>query len=126
MGETMKTKSTKFMTLTLMVVVTTLIFAQTVFAGAPPAPYFNGFEVDISGWDVSSNNPVRVMSGTNEITASAGDWYAQTTTANAVPFTRWGGYSSTFPSGGYSTLIDIYLDVNGGYADDTRFDFTSA
>jgi hypothetical protein len=122
----MKTKSTKFMTLTLMVVVTTLIFAQTVFAGAPPAPYFNGFETDIGGWDVSSNNPIRVSSGTNGIPASAGNWYAQTTTANQTPFTRWGGYSSIFPSGGYSTLLDIYLDVNGGSANDTRFDFTSA
>jgi hypothetical protein len=126
MGETMKTKSAKFMILTMMVMVTTLIFAQTVFAGAPPAPYFNGFETDISGWDVSSNNPIRISSGTNGIPASAGDWYAQTTTANQTPFTRWGGYSSIFPSGGYSTLIDIYLDVNGVYANDLRFDFTSA
>jgi hypothetical protein len=41
-------------------------------------------------------------------------------------FTRWGGYSNVFPSGGYTTSVDVYLDVEGGYANDTRFDFTSA
>ena len=125
----MKIKSKKFMTLTLMVVAATLIFAQTVFAGAPPAPYFNGFETDISGWDVfgGAYNPARVASGTNGITSASGNWHAEAVySTNRYPATNWGGYSSTFPSGGYSTLVDIYLNVNGGYGNDTRFDFTSA
>lgn len=38
-----------------------------------------------------------------------------------------GGYSSNFPPpDGYSTLIDIYLDVGDGHANDTRFDWSSA
>lgn len=50
-------------------------------------------------------------------------------------FTRWGGYSRTFPTGGYTTSIDIYLDISSPYGspttltpypNDTRFDWTSA
>ena len=44
------------------------------------------------------------------------------------------GYSKTFPPGGYTTTVDIYLDISppyttGGlvaYPNDTRFDWTSA
>src|ERR1041384_244546 len=126
----MKTKATQLMILTIMVMTIALVLVQTVSAGAPPAPYFNGFETDISGWNVNvsspADDPVRVVSGTNGIPASAGGWYAQTAASNPTAFTRWDGYSSIFPSGGYSTLIDIYINVNGGVANDTRFDFTSA
>lgn len=41
-------------------------------------------------------------------------------------FTRWGGYTDTFPTGGYTTSLDVYLNVGGGYANDTRFDWDSA
>ena len=27
------------------------------------------------------------------------------------PFTKWGGYNSTWPAGGYTTQLDIYLDT---------------
>jgi hypothetical protein len=87
-------------------------------AVAPTTVYFNGFETDIDGWD----SPIRVISGTNGITSASGDYYAEATT----DFTRWGGYNSVFPAGGYITSIDIYLDMNGGFANDTRFDWTSA
>ena len=40
-------------------------------------------------------------------------------------FTRWGGYSNVFPAGGYSTTLDIYLDLAAA-ANDTRFDWSSA
>ena len=30
------------------------------------------------------------------------------------PFSKWGGYNSTWPAGGYTTQLDIYLDA--GYA----------
>src|SRR2546423_5137209 len=44
------------------------------------------------------------------------------------------GYSKTFPPGGYTTSIDIYLDISppymtgslAPYPNDTRFDWTSA
>ncbi len=39
-------------------------------------------------------------------------------------FTLWGGYSATFPQGGYNTEIEIYLDPVGA-PDDTDFGYTS-
>jgi hypothetical protein len=45
----------------------------------------------------------------------------------AGPFTRWGGYTQTFPAGGYRTQIDIYLDATWAAShSDARFDFSSA
>jgi len=78
-----------------------------------------GFEVDTDGWFGTT----RVSSGTNGITSASGDWHAEVSDGS---YTWWGGYSSSFPLGGYITSIDIYLDVNAGFANDSRFDFTSA
>ena len=33
---------------------------------------------------------------------------------DAYAFTRLGGYSSTFPTNGYTTSVDIYLDMRHG------------
>ena len=41
-------------------------------------------------------------------------------------FTRQGGYSSTFPAKGYTTSVDIYLDMDKATAEDKRFDWSSA
>jgi hypothetical protein len=41
-------------------------------------------------------------------------------------FTRFGAYESTFPAGGYTTSVDVYLNVEAGNANDTRFDWSSA
>lgn len=82
--------------------------------------FANGFETDIDGWFT----PTRVASGTNGVTSADGAWHAET--GGAGPFTRWGGYTSTFPTGGYTTSLDIYLDVDAGLANDTRFDWSSA
>jgi hypothetical protein len=80
--------------------------------------YFQGFEI------------TRVASGTNGITSAAGDWHAEAAFAAAptttADFTRFGGYESTFPSGGYTTSVDVYLNVGAGAANDTRFDWSSA
>ncbi len=86
-------------------------------SGDPVTVYSNGFETDIDGWFT----PTRVASGSNGITSATGSWHAEATT----DFTRWGGYSSTFPVGGYTTSVDIYLDM-ACPANDTRFDFSSA
>lgn len=91
------------------------------------ANFSNGFETDISGWET----PTRVASGTGGITSASGSFHA-TTASGAGDFTRWGGYN--FGAGNavptafqeYTTSIDIYLDVDGGWANDTRFDFSSA
>jgi len=94
----------------------------------------NGFETDISGWDVFGGgfNATRVSSGTNGITSSAGGFHAETATAAG----NWGGYgfnagcASTGCAAGafqdYKTSVDIFLDLGGGWADNTRFDFSSA
>ncbi len=43
------------------------------------------------------------------------------------PYTKWGAYSAIFPPGGYSTGVDIYLDVMYAMThSDTRFDWSSA
>lgn len=84
--------------------------------------YFQGFETD-NTWGDPPTNPTRVASGTNGVTSKTGGFHAEAVAGN---FTRWGGYSSTFPASGYTTSIDIYLDVNGAYSNDTRFDYTSA
>lgn len=86
--------------------------------------YFNGFETDIANW----MTPTRVASGTGGIASSDGSFHA-TTAAGSSDFTRWGGYNFGAPSSPfqqYTTSIDIYLDMNGGWANNTRFDFSSA
>lgn len=86
------------------------------------AQYTQGFETD-NTWGDPGTDPTRVPSGTNGITSKTGAFHAE---ASAGDFTRWGGYSPAFPANGFTTSVDIYLDVNGAYANDTRFDYTSA
>lgn len=105
------------------------LLGATLLAGSLPASaanYFNGFETDIAGWET----PTRVPSGTDGITSSSGSWHA-TTAAEAGDSTRWGGYNygagsvpTVFQE--YATSVDIYLNVEGGWANDRRFDFDSA
>lgn len=102
-----------------------LIVAGVVLLAALPAlaamHYFQGFETDITGWE----GITRVASGTDGVASGAGEWHAEVA-KDAYAFTRFGGYEPAFPAGGYTTSIDIYLDVNGEYANDTRMDWTSA
>ena len=117
-------------------------------ADAPPGPYFNGFETDTAGWFNNGGGTItRVPSGSlstyaNGVAAQAGSYYARLgidknpDSCDAAggpfpvyeaPFTRWGGYSALFPPGGYSTGVDIYLDVPYAQSHpDTRFDWDSA
>ncbi|HEU4480214.1 MAG TPA: hypothetical protein VFR80_16970, partial [Pyrinomonadaceae bacterium] len=92
------------------------------------AAFSQGFETDTSGWF----NTIRVSSGTNLVPSNASAFHAED---GGSAFTRWGGYSATFPTGGYTTSIDIYLDISPPYGtpttttpypNDTRFDWTSA
>ena len=88
--------------------------------------YFQGFETDTYDW----SGVTRVASGTNGIPSAAGAFHAEaefTAAPGTSPaFTKFGGYESTFPAGGYTTSIDVYLDVAAGNANDTRFDWSSA
>lgn len=81
------------------------------------ADLVQGFETDTSSW----TGVTRVTSGTGGIPASSGGFYAQ---APQGSFTNWGGYNTaTIP---YTTSIDIYLNMSGGFANDSRFAYTSA
>ncbi len=83
--------------------------------------YFQGFENDgIWSPSVTVN---RVPSGTNGIASKTGSFHAQAVPGNSTFF---GGYNATFPANGYTTSLDIYLNTAGGYANDSRFDYTSA
>jgi len=93
-----------------------------VLAGASAlaaTQYFQGFETDTYDW----TGVTRVPSGTNLVPSAAGIFHAQA--ANGA-FTRFGGYEATFPAGGYTTSIDVYLNVGAGNTNDTRFDWSSA
>jgi len=90
-------------------------------AAPPPGPYFNGFEdagdVVACPDSVSYVEPMvgvtQVASGTNGVTSASGGYHAEVpkTPVGCNIVTRLGGYSSTFPAGGYSVSIDIYLDT---------------
>lgn len=94
--------------------------------------YSQGFETDIAGWDAFGGgfDPTRVASGTNGITSASGGFHAESSASGSAG--NWGGYN--FGAGGgvptafqeYTTSIDIYLDIEGGWDNDTRFDFDSA
>jgi hypothetical protein len=81
--------------------------------------YFQGFETDTYDWSIGVT---RVPSGTNGVSSAAGNYHAQT----FDDYTSFGGYESTFPGGGYTTSVDVYLNVGAGNANDTRFDWDSA
>ncbi|MBT5775697.1 MAG: hypothetical protein HOH95_15115 [Dehalococcoidia bacterium] len=111
-----------------------LLLGGVALAAAPPAPHFNGFENvgDVNGpTDDTMDNVTRVTSGTNGILSADGAHHAIAGLADyphaAYLFTRYGGYSSVFPDGGYTTSADIYLDMAESQIDeDSRFDWSSA
>ncbi len=108
---------------------TSLVAAGIVMAAVTVtfAAFFQSFETDTSGWFGAT----RVPSGTHLVTSESGTFHAED---GGNAFTRWGGYGKTFPPGGYTTTVDIYLDIQPPYgslssltqSNDTRFDWTSA
>jgi uncharacterized repeat protein (TIGR01451 family) len=114
------------------VTLTATVLTLGASAAPAPAPYANGFEnaadVDAVTYpnDAINGAVTRVASGTGGIPSSSGGWYAVADT-NSGAFTRYGGYSSVFPAGGYTTSADIYLDTSASpLAADLRFDWDSA
>ncbi|KKR30522.1 hypothetical protein A2715_05895 [Candidatus Woesebacteria bacterium RIFCSPHIGHO2_01_FULL_39_32] len=107
------------------VIVSTFALLLATGSALAVANFFNGFEVDTDGWFTDGTNIVRVASGSNGVTSADGDFHAE---VDAGAFTRWGGYESAFPTNGYVTQVDIYLDMseNTVLATDKRFDFSSA
>lgn len=109
-----------------------VVLATGAAAAPAPAPYFNGFEnaSDVGTAPYASNDAMhdvtRVPSGTNGVTSAAGEWHAEAGTTGSK-FTRYGGYSSVFPTGGYTTSVDFYLDTaDSPLGSDIRFDWSSA
>lgn len=108
-----------------------LLLAAGLTAQAAPL-YYNGFETDISDWDAFGGvfNATRVPSGTNGIVSASGSFHAENSASGSA--SAWGGYNygagnavpTVFQE--YTTSVDIYLDVGGGWANNTRFDFSSA
>jgi hypothetical protein len=109
----------RFVAVAATATIATLALGGSAALAAEPTPFSNGFETDTTGWF----DATRVDSGTNGVTSRTGSHHAEDVGGNA--FTRWGGYSSTFPAGGYTTSVDVYLQPTCP-ADDTRFDWTSA
>ena|SRR5438477_2662417 len=119
--------------------------APASVAASPPGTWFQGFEKNTNGWFPGSDrNIVRVPSGyvsgtgyASGIPSAAGHYHARLDMPGCTmdcdgPFTRWGGYSSVFPPGGYLTQLDIYLDTAWAathhvpLVKDYRFDWISA
>jgi hypothetical protein len=108
-----------------------MLIAGTFVAATARADYIQGFETDTAGWNVfgGSLDAVRVASGANGVPSASGSFHAQN---NPTAAGNWGGYN--YGAGNavptifkeYRTSVDIYLDVNGGWANNSRFDFSSA
>lgn len=99
---------------------------------ADPVPWFQGFESDASGWLDNDDLPGYgdITRVTGPLTPYQGIGYAEVQNGpdpanDSAPFTRWGAYSTTFPVGGYSTSLAVYLDPSAMAVGD-GFDFSSA
>lgn len=120
------------------VVVAALTLPILILAAPHPAFYFNGFEnaadAQVDPLFISNDavfDVTRVVSGTSGIPSATGSWHAEAGLTSFgtpfLPFTRYGGYNSVFPAGGYTTSIDIYLDMaEATGSNDIRFDWSSA
>jgi hypothetical protein len=94
------------------------------------AAFFQSFETDTAGW----TGATRVATGSHGVPSKTGVFHAEDQNFNVSTFTFWGGASQTFPPGGYTTSVDVYLDISPPYMtgslmpypNDTRFDWTSA
>ena len=111
----------------------TSIWMPLAFSGVVNAAtnYFNGFEIDTSGWFANgAANITRVPTGTDGISSSDGVFHAEVEVGPDFngEFTRFGSYENTFPANGYETLIDVYLNMsdNPTTGTDKRFDYSSA
>jgi hypothetical protein len=93
------------------------VLTVTASAAAPPGPYANGFNTP---GDVGTTNQAMfnvTLDGNGHALAAV----------NSDAYTRYGGYSDTFPAGGYTTSADIYLDTSiSTPGANLRFDWSSA
>ncbi|WP_406700496.1 Ig-like domain-containing protein [Singulisphaera sp. Ch08] len=106
----------------------TVTFTITVDS-TTPAPtittpvFLQDFQSNSDGWMLNSSGEPNIPRD--------GDGHGVvnvTSSSDAGPFTRFGGYSASFPQGGYSTSLDIFLDPAnvGSISNGSRFSYTSA
>jgi uncharacterized repeat protein (TIGR01451 family) len=114
--------------------------------------FFNGFDTNTTGWNNYGGTITQVSSPSTwpnnyggNLSAATGSGYARlgidpapgTVSCAATnnlpvnsysgPYTYFGGAETTFPTGGYSTSVDVYFDVAYGMDNpDARFDWSSA
>ncbi len=125
----------------------------TAVGASAATTFFNGFETDTAGWNNYGGTITKVSSPSTfgsstygvDLSAATGSGYARlgidpapgTVTCAATnnlpvnsysgPYTYFGGAETTFPTGGYSTSVDVYFDVAYGMDHpDARFDWSSA
>lgn len=99
------------------------VSGDEIEAATPVSPYENGFENDTAGWNDYGGTITQKASGTDSIPSQCGDYHAEIT---GSVFTRWGGYADEFPVGGFTTEVDVYLDMALADGSDKGFDFSSA
>jgi hypothetical protein len=96
------------------------IFVVTFEEPEDPSPSEPGYNDEWLDYGGEIN---QVPSGTHGITSAEGSYHAEIT---GGAFTRYGGYSMTFPSYGYDTKVDVYLDMSIADGSDKKFAFSSA
>lgn len=113
-----------------------LLAVSLLATPAAASDWTQDFESDTSGWDVFGGalDATRVPSGSHGIPSAGGAFHAEV----AAGATHWGGYGAlpgcasggcaagSFPAHGYRTSVAVWLDVDGPFANGTRFDFSSA
>ena len=124
-----------FGTVALAAVVLAVVHVSPTSAAVPT--YSNGFEENTHDWTNQGGTITRQASGfpnqpnpggyANAVPSAAGGWHARLdrrivscfqetggggpTVQCQGPLTKWGGYNLTWPVGGYTTQLDIYLDA---------------
>ena len=100
------------------------IFVITSFEEVQVTPPDTGYNGEWTAWGTSAS-VTKVPTGTNGIISSEGDNHA---VVQSGAYTAWDGYKSVFPTGGYNTRVDVYVDMAlaTGEGVDKRLDFSSA
>lgn len=115
--------SIKWLFISLTVAAFQPVYGQTLI-------YENDFEtlVGTGNWNSVTLTP----SGTDGFASANGSQHAKLPAAGgpAGPrtsaFSELGGYTSVFPSFGYQVNLKLYLNVEGGWTNDTRVDYSCA
>lgn len=101
------------------------VMASSLNTNAAVTSWDQGFETDTAGWvDGGSYGLItRTATGTNGVTSSEGSWHAVATEVVSGPYTRFGGYSDSWP-GTWTTETDVYLDT--AWANGSGFEYSVA